>query len=115
MSTDPPKFNRYRLVEGYREKLVYPSGTVTISFCANREDCWMLYATKDGDPKSFLEIMRRPTMLEWAEARFEGFEVEAGSPADKILAKMAREGNAVKMAPGETHYVGRRNKQPRYH
>jgi hypothetical protein len=114
MAAEEPKLTRYRLVEGYSEKLEYPTGTVHLSFCGNREDCWMLYATKEGDPASFLEIMRRPTMFEWAQARFQGFDVAAGSPADKILAKMVREGNAVKMAPGENFYI-RSVRQQRYH
>lgn len=105
MASAPPEMTRYRLIEDYPELLDYPSGRVRLSFCANRENCWMLYATKESDPESFLEIMRRPTMFEWAKARFEGFDVVTDSPADKILQKMAREGNAVKMAPEEHYHV----------
>jgi hypothetical protein len=107
MATEEPRVTRYRFVEGHAEKLEYPSGIVRLSFCGNRGDYWVLYATKENDPNSFLEIMRRPTMLEWATARFEGFDVPTGSPADKIMQKLVRQGDAVLMAPGERFWSRR--------
>ncbi len=75
----------------------------------------MLFAQKTHDPTSFLEIMRGPTMQEWSHARFEGFDVEAGSPADKIMQRLVREGGAVKMAAEETFDQPPRRRSERYH
>jgi hypothetical protein len=74
----------------------------------------MFFAAKEDDRSSWIEIMRRPTMLEWAQARFEGFNVVTGSPADKIMQRLVREGGAVVLKPNETYHKPREKKRP-YH
>lgn len=102
MSTDhPPLTSRYRILEGYPEKLRYANATVYISFRADRDQSWYMYAVREDDPAHVVEIMREPTMLQWSEARYSGFDVIAGSPADKIMKRLVREGGALQMRPGE--------------
>jgi hypothetical protein len=115
MLTGSPNVTRYRLLEFYPERLEYKGGRVLLSFCGNRDNCWMFYAVKENDPTSWIEIMRRPTLHEWARARFEGFDVPTGSPADKIMQRLVRERGAVVMAPGEEYRAKKKEKQKPYH
>ena len=110
----PPATSRYRFLKFHPEHLDYPSGRVLLSFRAEADHAWVLYAVKENDASQVLEIMRRPTMLEWAEARFSGFDVPTGSPADKLMRRLVREGGAVAMGPYETYHESRQRKTP-YH
>jgi hypothetical protein len=115
MSTEPPQFTRYRLIEFYPERLTYKGGHVLLTFRGDRDNCWMFYAVKENDPTRWIEIMRRPTMHEWACARFEGFDVVSGSPADRIMKRLVKEGGAIVMASGEKYFPKRTEKQKPYH
>ena len=110
----PAALSRYRFVEFHPEYLDYPSGRVLLTFRAADDHSWALYAVKESDPTQVLEIMRRPSMLEWAEARFAGFDVATGSAADKLMRRLVQVGGAVAMGPYETYHE-RRKRKPPYH
>lgn len=111
----PPNPNtRYRLLAFYPERLDYVSGRVVLTFRADHDGAWIFYAVKENDPTAVCEIMRRPTMLAWAQDRYAGFDVVTGSAADKIMRRLVREGGAVRMAAGET-YQPKRERMIRWH
>ena len=113
MVEEKPPSTRYRLNEGYPDKLNYKNGCVLISFRADDDHSWYLFAAKESDPTNTIEIMRGPSMLEWSNARFEGFDVLTGSPADRIMQKLVREGGAVVMASDETFRLKREKRERR--
>ncbi len=92
---------RYCLIENYDDVLRFRDGLVRITFRADEDDCWKLYAVRDDDPSRRCELMRRPTMMEWNRTRFDGFEVPTGSPADKIMQALVRLGQARLLEPGQ--------------
>lgn len=114
-SSTPENLTFYRFVEDHPEKLKFRNGTVLLSFCGNRENCWISYAQKEGEPDSFLELMRAPTMSQWAAKRFEGFGVITGSPADAIMRALVQVGGAEVLKPGERGRLPRHGRQGKYH
>lgn len=75
MDESHSKVTRNRLIEDYPDKLRFKNGTVAISFRADDDKSWYLFAAREDDPTNTIDLMHGPSMLQWSTSRFEGFEV----------------------------------------
>lgn len=95
MSDESPlPTTRYRVLPCCPDRLDYRGGRICLSVRCNPDQSWLWYAYKYTDESSVLELMRRPSMVEWAHDRFHGFDVITGSAADKIMQRLVRERGA---------------------
>lgn len=99
---------RYRLLPFYSERLRFRNGSVLLSCRCDSGGAWVFYAVKEDDPSAEVEIMRRDTMVRWAADRFSGFDLEAGSPADKVMRALVKADGATVMSAGETFHHSRK-------
>jgi hypothetical protein len=78
----------------YRDAIV-----VLETLCEPADKSWIWRAVKQGSVESVV-LLRRPTLIEFSRDRYEGFTVESGSLADKIMQRLLREGAAEEVEPG---------------
>lgn len=100
--------NRYR-VDLAPSKLTYRNGTVILeTLCL--DDGWTWRAKTDGAGVHSVILLQRPTLLALVQDQFEGFDVDAGTPADRIMMKIVTQGGALRMRPRERYVPPRRKR-----
>ena len=79
------------------DRLEYRNAIVTLETIRDGDD-WLWRATKPGGAS--VVLLRRNGMPAYARDRYEGFEVDASTPADRILQRLVKLGHAEITAPG---------------
>lgn len=88
-------------VDGVTADIRYRNGIVHVAREAWEDGfAWLARRKDDPDGKTVV-ILHRDTMLGLQTALAEGFEVEAGGLADRLMRKMVAQGDAERLKPGE--------------
>lgn len=96
---------RYRIARPLPPRLEYPAATYALEVVKQRHetipvDEWVLQARKLGVGTVCILASALAFQSRLSEMLKYGFEVEDGSPASRILARLVREGVAAKLPPG---------------
>jgi hypothetical protein len=79
-------------------QLRYRDCLVTLEIVRGPAEEWIWRAVKpSGDS---VELLRRPTLVAFSQDRYQGFDVEPGTSADRIMQRLVREGAAQVVQPG---------------
>ena len=100
----------YRLQFSPPPTITYRNGVVKLeTFCDPVDQTWIWRAVNENGVS--VVLLQRETMLEFTTDRYEGFEVEAGTPAHKIMERLVRDGAAYATTPGAVRKPSARSRR----